>query len=95
MDGISGLLSERRRYVTLRNNVNQIIQKLNVAITNLDIPGDQIKNLYNIDYISIDKGNINKIRENLTTRRNNLKTTILNQINREIRRIDDLIEGME
>ena len=72
MYGISGLLSERRRYVTLRNNVNQIIQRLSVAITNLEIPGDEIKKLYNIDYISIDKGNINKIRENLITRKNNL-----------------------
>lgn len=95
MDDLSVMLSNRRKYRNLRANINLIINELNKAIENLEIPSSKISSLYNIDSISIDEGKINSVRQDLINRRNYLKNIVLVQINREINELNQNIESME
>lgn len=94
MDNIEDLLSKKRKYKNLKSNINIIINKLNSAIENLEIPATRIKKIYNIDSISIDENRINSIRQKLIDKRNYLKNNVLYSINKELNELEDNIEGM-
>ena len=94
MDNIEDLLSKNRKYKNLKSNINTIISKLNSAIENLETPATRIKNIYNIDSISIDENRINSIRQKLIDKRNYLKNNVLYSINKELNELEENIEGM-
>lgn len=89
------LISKRRKYKNLRDNIKNIIGYLNNAIENLDTPSDKIASYYTIDSISIDKNKLSTARESLINRRNYLENTVLEKIRKEIRELDNEIEGAE
>ncbi len=91
MSSVSSLISRRSRYRTLKSDINSIVSNLTSAIENLEIPAEKIKEFYTIDSISIDKGNINLIREELIDKRNFLKNIVINRIDREIQNINKQI----
>lgn len=93
MDNVDDLLSKKRKYKNLKTNIKTIIEKLESTIENLETPANKIKGLYNIDSISIDEGKLNFVRQNLIDRKNYLKNTILNSINKKINEIEDSIES--
>lgn len=94
MDDLSVMLSDKRKYKNLKSNINLIINELNKAIENLEIPSNKISNLYNINSSSIDNGKISFVRQDLINRRNYLKNIVLVQINKEINELDNNIESM-
>ena len=94
MDDISVMLSNQRKYRNLKANINSIITKLNNAIENLETPCDRIDNYYNIDSISVDKGNLKNLRQDLINRRNYLKNIVLVEINKELNELSNSIESM-
>lgn len=83
------LLNDKRKYLLLKNNLELIIGEMNKCIENLEIPSNKIGLLYNIDSISIDKGKLSSIRQNLINRRNYLKYTILEEVKRELKSINE------
>lgn len=94
MDDISVMLSDQRKYRNLKSNINSIISNLNNAIENLETPSDRIDNYYNIDSISIDKGKLKELRQDLINRRNYLKNIVLVEINKELNELSNNIESM-
>ena len=91
---ISELLALKRKYKNLKNNIVAIINKLNSAIENLEIPTNEISKIYNIDSISIDEGKFNNIKDSIISKKNYLKNTVLPGINREIVKIENEIESV-
>ena len=83
------LLNDKRKYLLLKNNLELIIGEMNKCIENLEIPSNKIGLLYNIDSVSIDKGKLSSIRQNLINRRNYLKYTILEEVKRELKSINE------
>ena len=94
MDNVDELLSNKRKYKNLKSNINSIINKLNNSIENLEIPSNRIKNIYNIDSLSIDVGKLNSVREDLIARRNYLKNNVLYKINEELKEIEEKLESV-
>lgn len=94
MDDISVMLSDQRKYRNLKSNINSIISNLNSAIENLETPSDKIDNYYNIDAMSIDKGKLKELRQDLINRRNYLKNIVLVEINKELKELSENIESM-
>lgn len=94
MNDLNSMLSDKRKYKNLKSNINLIINELNKAIENLEIPSNKISNLYNINSSSIDNGKISSVRQDLINRRNYLKNIVLVQINKEINELDNNIESM-
>lgn len=91
---ISELLALKRKYKNLKNNIITIINKLNSAIENLEIPANEISKIYNIDSTSVDEGKFNAIRDGIISKRNYLKNNVLYRINREITKIENEIESV-
>ena len=94
MDDISVMLSDQRKYRNLKSNINSIISNLNRAIENLETPSDRIDNYYSIDSISIDKGKLKELRQDLINRRNYLKNIVLVEISKELNELSNNIESM-
>ena len=94
MDDLSVMLSNQRNYKNLSYNINLIINNLNDAIEKLEIPSDKIDNYYNIDSVSIDKGKLKSVRQNLINKRDYLKNIVLVEINRELNELNNNIESM-
>ena len=94
MDDLNTMLSNQRKYRNLRYNVNCIINSLNNAIENLEIPSDKIDNYYNIDSISVDQGKLKELRQDLINRRNYLRNIVLYEINKELNELSNSIESM-
>lgn len=94
MDDVSVMLSNQRKYRNLKSNINSIISNLNSAIENLETPSDRIDNYYNIDSISVDKGKLKELRQDLINRRNYLKNIVLVEINKELNELSNNIESM-
>ncbi len=83
------LLNDKRKYLLLKNNLELIIGEMNKCIENLEIPSNKIGLLYSIDSVSIDKGKLSSIRQNLINRRNYLKYTILEEVKKELKSINE------
>ncbi len=83
------LLNDKRKYLLLKNNLELIIGEMNKCIENLEIPSNKIGLLYSIDSVSIDKGKLSSIRQNLINRRDYLKYTILEEVKKELKSINE------
>lgn len=94
MDNIELILKDNRNFKNLKANINNIIKYLNSAIENLDTPSNKISSYYNIDGVSVDKGKLSEIKEELTKKRNYLKNIVLVELNKKINSLDKSIEGM-
>lgn len=94
MDNIELILKDQRNYKDLRTNIKNIIKYLNNVIEYLDIPSNKIASYYNVDGVSIDRGQLSNIRDELTKKRNYLKNIVLIELNKEIDGLEDSIEGM-
>ena len=88
------LNQKKKKYRTLRGNVKSIIDKLDIAVEALEIPANRIKDSYNIDSNSVDEEVISSIRDNLISRKNYLKNTIIYNIDVKINDINDELESM-
>ena len=94
MDDLSMMLSDKKKYKNLKTNINLIINQLNSAIENLEISSNDIKNMYNIDTISIDEKKLFAVRQDLINRKNFLKNIVMVELNKELNEIEDNIESM-
>lgn len=94
MEDISVMLSNQRKYRNLKLNINSIITNLNKAIESLEIPSDRIGNYYNIDNISIDKGKLKNLRQDLINKKNYLENVVLVEINNQLNELSNNIESM-
>lgn len=83
------LLNDKRKYLLLKNNLELIIGEMNKCIENLEIPSNKIGLLYSIDSVSIDKGKLSSMRQNLINRRDYLKYTILEEVKKELKSINE------
>lgn len=89
MGDTNKLLNDKRKYLLLKNNLELVISEMNKCIENLEIPSNKIGLLYSIDSVSIDKGKLSVIRQNLINKRNYLKYTVLEEIRRELKEINE------
>lgn len=94
MDDISVMLNKKANYENLKYNLDVIISNLNKSIESLETPSDTIDNYYNIDSISIDKGKLKELRQDLINRRYYLQNTVRVEIKKEIEKLSKNIEGM-
>lgn len=93
MDSVEELLTKKRKYETLKANINSIIIKLTSAIENLETPVNKIKSAYSIDSGSIDGSQISVVRQNLINKKNYLTNTVLYTINKDLKEIKEKIES--
>ncbi len=89
MGDTNKLLNDKRKYLLLKNNLELIIGEMNKCIENLEIPSNKIGLLYSIDSVSIDKGKLSVIRQNLINKRNYLKYTVLEEVRKELKEINE------
>lgn len=89
MGDTNKLLNDKRKYLLLKNNLELIIVEMNKCIENLEIPSNKIGLLYSIDSVSIDKGKLSVIRQNLINKRNYLKYTVLEEVRKELKEINE------
>ena len=90
-DAIDALLSEKRQYTALKQNISNISTYLNTCIKNLEKPSELIKSSYTINGNSVDGGNFKKIRQELIDNKN-LLNTILDEIDKKIIEINGVIQ---
>lgn len=88
---IDELVADKRQYTLLKDDVENMINKLNNCIKYLEIPANNIASAYTIDNIAIDKGNLKTIRQNLINKRNFLLNEVLVEINLKIKEISEVI----
>lgn len=88
---VSQLINDKRKYTDLKTNIEYIIKYLNSAIENLETPSSKIKDLYNIDSLSIDNGRINAIRQDLIEKRNYLNNVVLIELDQNVKKINESI----
>lgn len=88
---IDALLSEKRQYTALKQNISNISTYLNTCIKNLEKPSELIKSSYTINGNSVDGGNFKKIRQELIDNKN-LLNTILDEIDKKIIEINGVIQ---
>lgn len=89
MGDTNKLLNDKRKYLLLKTNLELIIGEMNKCIENLEIPSNKIGLLYSIDSVSIDKGKLSVIRQNLINKRNYLKYTVLEEVRKELKEINE------
>ena len=89
MGDTNKLLNDKRKYLLLKNNLELIIGEMNKCIENLEIPSNKIGLLYSIDSVYIDKGKLSVIRQNLINKRNYLKYTVLEEVRKELKEINE------
>lgn len=94
MTDLSLILKDKRNYKNLKSNIKTIINYLNNAIENLDVPSSRINSYYSVDSVGIDRGKINLVKQELIKKRNYLKNIVLVELNKELQEIEDNIEGM-
>ncbi len=94
MNDVSKILSDKKKYANLKYNVNLIINYLNNIIDALEVPSQKLKDIYTVDSKAIDDEETSSIRQDLISRKKYLENTILVEINKELKDIDNSIEGM-
>ena len=94
MNDVSKILNDKKKYANLKYNVNQIINYLNNIIDALEVPSQKLKDIYTVDSKAIDDEETSSIRQDLISRKKYLENTILVEINKELKDIDNSIEGM-
>lgn len=88
------LLIKKRKYENLKTNVTSIVNKLNSAIENLEVPISKIKNSYTIDSISVENNKLSIVKQNLVNKKNYLVNNVLYSIKQELREINQEIESV-
>ena len=88
------LLSKKRKYENLKTNVTSVINKLNSAIENLEVPANKIKNSYIIDSVSVENNKLSVVKQNLINKKNYLVNNVLYSIKQELIEIKQQIESV-
>lgn len=88
---IEELVADKRQYTLLKDDVENMINRLNNCIKYLETPANTIASAYTIDNVSVDKGNLKTIRQNLINKRNFLLNEVLVEINLKIKEISEVI----
>lgn len=95
MANLYDLNNEKRRYENLKNDINDIVLRLNNAIAGLDYPILNLENSFKIDNYSQGAEKLKKIKIDLENRKNYLSSEVMNSINGSISHINEEIRREE
>ena len=91
---LSGLTREKRKFELSKRKVYEVIQSLEKSRSSLASVSSRVKEAYSVNEVPGDNNYLNQILNSQKDLIHFIQTTILSNINQEIRRIEEEIESL-
>jgi len=91
---VSNKIREKNRFLIARRKVNEVIRSIEKSNSSLSLVGNRVKEAYLIDEVSGDNNYLIKLETSQKKLIQYIRTTILSNIDYEIRKLEEEIEEL-